>query len=109
MGAELCETTADDASLATPSQAFTLLLQGELSPESYPIWIVEECLRARSSEYRRRLRGHRTRGPSGPLAHWLTEAKTLCSALATAAHQLQYDPLFGSDIPPAIAVGRSIN
>lgn len=107
MGVELDDAVTDDESLATPSQSFTLLLQGELSPETYPLWLVDECHRARRSEYRRRLRRRRTQGPSGPLANWLVGVKALRNACVMAAHQPHYDPTLGFAVSPAIAVIRS--
>jgi hypothetical protein len=107
MGADLCEVVVDDEALARPSQAFKLLREGEISPEVYPLWIVDECHRTRRSEYRHRLAHRRTRGPSGPLQDLLAEMKELMQACRVEAHQRYYDPAFGFGVSPAIAMVRS--
>jgi type I site-specific restriction endonuclease len=106
MGAELCESVVDDQALARPSHAFTLLRVGEISPEAYPLWIVDECHRTRRSEYRQRLA---PRGPIGSVRMWTAEMKAVIRVCKATVDQRHYDPTFGFGVLPIIAVARSFS
>lgn len=105
MGVRSCVELIDDEALARPSQAFRLLCVGEIPPEAYPLWIVDECHRTRRSEYRRRLSRRRSERMVASVRSLLIEMRLLIQA---GAEQRYFDPIFGFGVCPALAFARAI-